>query len=530
MRLRGLLALAPLLSAGPALADDVADFTDALNKAATGAILAEAYMAVCDRVDSDSATVRRDAMAGWSYRVDLPAYHRFLEAAAKPLPDLIKSLEAHVDMARVAVEEEFAADDSACATLPAQLREAPFDIERPIRYLVRNAADFSIEIAEAPVATSTQDIELVPLAMLSAQLIGKMDEIGSKAGAQVNRDLREAREEHAKAWLEQRQAVVAYGRVIDEDEVREWRGDQQSAFAARCQSFADDAQETTMQSAVGQDRVIAGTIRWIRDDREGGVIALNDCRVFTYDPEAAELASMDDDSAGLMLRPPEYDEAFAGPGAGIALGDIDRVMYDAEFQNRIDGFGNGYTDRQEDIYVLLRDGTAYRHDWNFAFTDLDVSLSKRREPDRWFTWRDDWGTLILTRTGGLDAGEQIDISKARRLMPVPPGQRLDNTYYYLNVGMGGGRSDREYVFSADGQLEHTRGGFFAGNFGTSYIIVSGDSDVTHSTYAFEDYTLLIDGPDGQERHFAALIEGQAADSPEEMIIDGQVHWRRKASE
>src|SRR5690606_9209806 len=162
-----------------------------------------------------------------------------------------------------------------------------------------------------------------------------------------------------------------------------------------------------MAHAIGEERIIVGDVRWLNDNREGGVISLNDCRVFTHDPDETELASLSDDSAGLMLRPPEYEEAFAGPGQGIAMSDIDRVLYAAEFNNRIDGFGNGYTDRDEDIYVLLRDGTAYRHEWNFAFTDLDVDLSRQREPDHWFSWRESWGNVTLTQTGGLDAGDEI---------------------------------------------------------------------------------------------------------------------------
>ncbi|ODT70794.1 MAG: hypothetical protein ABS75_11270 [Pelagibacterium sp. SCN 63-23] len=354
-----------------------------------------------------------------------------------------------------------------------------------------------------------------------------MDEIGSKAGAASDRDLRAAREDHAEAWLEQRMVLAIQGRVTDSDTLREWRGDQQSSFSATCRSFADDENEAEMTRAIGEESIVAGTIRWVRDDREGGTLSLNDCRIFAYDPGETVLAALPNDSAGLMLRPPEYEEAFAGPGEGISMSDVDRVLYAAEFNSRIDGFGNGYTQRDEDIYVLLRDGTAYRHAWNFAFTDLDIDLSRQREPDRWFSWRDSWGTVTLTQTGGLDAGEEIDLSNASRLMPVPQGQLLDGTYYYLNVGMGGRRSDRDYAFSANGELVHTRGGFVAGNFGTSYIIVSGDSDVAASRYTFDGYTLLIDGPDGEERHFVALIDGQDSNRPEEIIIDGQVHWLRK---
>lgn len=527
MRRPGLIFVATAVLLSPAWADQAADYSEAFSKAASGATLAEAYMAACDQHDPESAQSRRDAMAGWAHRVDLAGYKRLVDGAADALPNLTAELAQHVERIGAAVDEDVRKDRSTCTDFKAELDADIFDIEGPIRYLLRNAGDFGIDLAESPVEPASEEISVVPLASLSAQLAEKMNEIGSKAGAASDRDLRAARESHVEAWLAQRPALVILGRVIDSDTLREWRGDQQSSFSATCRSFADDENEAEMARAIGEERILAGTIRWVRDNREGGVLSLNDCRIFVYDPDETELATLPDDSAGLMLRPPEYEEAFAGPGQGMAMGEIDRVLYAAEFSNRIDGFGNGYTQRDEDIYVLLRDGTAYRHAWNFAFTDLDVDLSRQREPDRWFSWRDSWGTVTLTRTGGLDAGEAIDLSNASRLMPIPQGQLLDGVYYYLNVGMGGRRSDRDYAFSADGELVHTRGGFVAGNFGTSYIIVSGDSDVATSRYTFDGYTLLIDGPDGKERRFVALIEGQDSNRPEEIIIDGQVHWLRK---
>lgn len=521
------------LMAPLAAADDVAEFTDALGKAATGAIVAEAYLSACDSQYPDTSQARRDAIAGWAHRVDLAGYQRLLEAAMEQLPNLEPELEENRQRAQALVDEDVAKDGAVCDDLRNALKDnAIFDIEQPIRYLLRNADDFGIVVTEAEVDIQGQEIEVVPLVMLSAQIDAKMDEVGSKAGAAQDRDLRDAREDHAESWLAQRPVLAVFGRVTSEDSVREWRGDQQSSFGLRCQSFADDAHEQAMARDIGQDRIIVGDVRWIRDERQGGTVSLNDCRVFVHDPAEAELASIDDDSAGLMLRPPEFDEAYAGPDQGVALGDIDRVLYDAAFENRIDGFGNGYTQRDEDIYVLLRDGTAYRHEWNFAFTDLDIALSRQREPDRWFTWKEHGGALLLTQAGGLDAGLEIDISDARQLMPAPQGLRLDQTYYYLNVGMGGGRSDRDYAFSSDGRLQYSRSGFVAGNFGTSYIIVAGDAnnEVTRSRYRFDGYTLLIEGPDGEERHFVALMEGQDPTRPEEIIIDGQVHWLRKAEQ
>lgn len=526
------LSIGALLTA-PSLADDAADFIDALGKAATGAIVADAYMSACDAPYPDSQQARRDAFAGWGHRVDLAGYYRFLDAASGTMPDLAADLEENRVRAQTLVDDDVAKDGAICTDLRSALSDdAIFDIASSIRYLLRNGDDVGIVVAEADVVAPSDEIPVVPLISLSAQLAGKMDEIGSKAGAQDDRDLREAREDHAEAWLGGRPAVAIYGRIVGENSLREWRGDQQSTFFASCRSFADDAQEAAMASDLGQERIVVGEVRWVSDAREGGELSLDDCRVFVHDPAQAGLTTIADDSAGLMLRPLDHAEAFAGPGAGLAPGDVERVLYDAEFASRMDGFGNGYTQRDEDIYVLLRDGTAYRHEWNFAFTDLDVDLSRQREPDRWFTWQDSGGTVTLTQSGGLDAGEDVDLSKARLLMPVPQGQMLDATYYYLSVGMGGGRSDREYAFSAEGKLDYSSSGFVAGNFSTSFIIVAGDNgdEVSTSTYAFDGYTMLINGPEGEERHFVALIDGQDLRRPEEIIIDGQVHWLREYDE
>ena len=529
-RLSAALSICGLLAC-PVLADDSTDFIEALGKAATGAIVAEAFMSACDMRFPDSRQARQDALAGWGHRVGLADYYRFLDASSQKMPDLKADMQSNRERAQSQVDDDVAKGGASCHDLGSALQDNPmFDISSSIRYLLRNAAGFGILVPEAAIGPVSDEVEVFPLVVLSAQLSGKMDEIGSKAGAQKNRDLRSAREDHAKSWLQQWSEVRIFGRITGDDSLREWRDDKQSAFLATCRSFASDDEEAAMARDVGQERIIVGKIRWIRDDREGGALSLDGCRVYGHDPAQIELGKLADDSAGLMLRPLEYEEAFAGPGKGIDMTQVDRVLYDADFATRIDGFGNGYTQRDEEIYVLLRDGTAYHHEWNFAFTDLDLNLSRQREPERWFTWKDSRGAVTLTHTGGLDAGSEIDVSDARRLIAVPQGQMLDQTYYYLNVGMGGSRRDREYVFSKDGQVQYSRNGFVAGNFGTLYIIVAGDSNnnVSNSRYTFDGYTLLIDGPEGQERHFVALIDGQDTGRPEEIIIDGQVYWLRKA--
>lgn len=523
---RGTLALVALLSglSAPAIANDAQDFLDTMSKAVTGATLARAYVAACDIHDPEGQAARRDIMAGWSHSVNLAGYDRLMDATARALPELAADVQRHVDEVHNGLGKQIADDPSACGDFADMLDEERFDISNQIRVVMRDAEDFGIALPATTAAPTSEDIAILPLAYLSAQALDVMDEIGSRAGAQDNRALREAREEHMLDWLRQRGMLVAYGRVTADDEMREWRDDQQSQFMVDCLSFARSDEELMAQS-VGQDMVVVGEPHWVRETREGGVIGLRDCAIYALADTGHELTT-GDDRAGLMLRPLEFDEAFAGPGAGIAMGEIDRVLYAADFTNRMDGFGNGYTDRQEDIYVLLRDGTAYRHDWGFAFTDLDVALSREREPERWFTWSNNWGEVSVTRTGGLGEGEVIDLSDAQRIVPLPEGQTLDQTYYYLNVGMGGARRDRDYVFMPDGSVIHTRGGFVAGNFGTSYIIVSPGEDVSSSTYRFEGFTLVIEGPDGEERKFAAMIDGDDANVPEELLIGGEVYWVR----
>jgi len=250
------------LLALPALADDATDFAAALGKAAAGVTVAEAYLSTCDARFPESQRARHDAVAGWAHGVDRASYYRLREAALKRVPGLEADLEKQEARSKALVEEDVAKDSEICSDLGSELNDnALFDIEQPIRYLLRNADDFGIDVAEAGTPVASDSTEVLPLVILSAQLTRKMDEIGSKSGAQENRLLREARESHAEAWLAQRPALLLYSRIIDRDSLREWRGDQQSTFAAKCQSFVDNADLSAMKRDLGQERIVAGEIR-----------------------------------------------------------------------------------------------------------------------------------------------------------------------------------------------------------------------------------------------------------------------------
>ena len=58
------------------------------------------------------------------------------------------------------------------------------------------------------------------------------------------------------------------------------------------------------------------------------------------------------------------------------------------------------------------------------------------------TWSKGWtGKVTLSQEGS-----EIDVSKAQELASLPATTRLDHGYYFLNVGTGGVRRDRSFVF------------------------------------------------------------------------------------
>lgn len=491
----------------------------------------ELYVEHCNRKDPAKAASRRDVLAGWSHGNRRTMYNRLMQGLQARMPDLAAQIKRERERMSVAVAQELAAHPARCDDLHAFFKEnKQLSVGTQVSRLTRMASRLRIDIPEAPeiipAEKSVESTRILRLSALSARLESKMAEIGSKEGGRRMSDLSRAREDHAKDWLVADGMQVLFGRVTAKDELREWRGDQQSAFKVECSSFIADTHKQRMADAESQDRVVVGRPRSVFDAHVGGKLRLDRCSVFTVQETGRPFVE-EDDKAGLMPRPLEESEAYAGPNKGIALRQIDRVLYEASFNNRMDGFGNGYVDRRENIYVLLRDGTAYRHAWSFPFTDLAIDRSKAREPERWFTWRESRGRVTLTGRDDNIGSRSVEIEKAQTLRPMRP-RSLQASYYYLQVGMGGRRQDRRYRFSSDGTLVYHRSGFVAGNVATSYIIVSGpaEKDVT-ARYRFEDYALVVESDGKIERHFFAVPESADGALPDTVLVRGQAYWLDK---
>lgn len=521
MRAPLLILATALTMATAAAADELSDLNDAFGALVTPLYHARAEYESCRATFPDRASMFQDSFNAWYHRHDMAEAMRAIAALSEAAPGIAVQLEKADQAISEAAMAELAADPARCDQLAGRLADN-HDPGRALQQLKRSLRHFDIKVPPPPVSPHPlmAEAEILPLGLLSARLEAVMATIGSAGGAALSRDLREARAAEGEAWLGAHPVLMVSGRVIGDDEIREWKGDLQSRFALRCRSFDNETSEALFLQLDGQDAVVSGKLRSVTGSADGGMIVLEHCRAGAPSGMRAPRAS-GDDSIGLMPRPPAAEEVYAGPGAGIASGDIAHVLYEADFDFRLDGFGNSYTDRREAIWLLLLDGSAYRHDWSFPFADLNVAVSKARESALWFHWEAAGEGFTLTAADGSFR----DLTDAQELVSPGSDFRPDARYYYRQIGMGGTRTDRSYAFSSDGTVIHRRSGFVAGNVGAGYLITSGSSDTpVTSTYRFEDFALILGTPGGEIRQFVARPASADADLPDTLLIGGEAWW------
>jgi hypothetical protein len=503
--------------------------------------IVEALAAQCDTLSPNSRGSRQAVLKAWRDANRIDAFQAAIVPILARAPGSGASISALRDKAAANAKAVTEKTPAICENFDAVLREKTFAVGGPIAEIlpVLTAANARLAAGtpSAPPSPASGAITLYTIVQLSTAAEAAMDLVAS-ADAAKDRKIRDTREKAGKTALEAFGVIAVRANVVGRDDLREWRGDQQSTYRVSCRAFVNKQTEERFKGLEGSETTIAGKVT----NFVGSSIILAKCAF----ADGAQLTKANlPESGGLALRPPNAQEANAGPGKGIQMGDVEKIAYKADVRMLFDGVGNLYTDRNEDTYILLKDGTAYHHHWRFPFTDLNVALVKHREPGSWYRWRQEGKDLLLTATGGEHAGQTKTVSGASALTPFPPGALLDKAFKFLHVGMMGARRERDWVFRRDGTLDLHKHNIIAGRTfagpdigvsgpGFAYtggpnasLIVIGRPNDQRLRYRIDGYVLELTADDGAvERHFIARFGDDKADDPHSLYVGGEMLWDR----
>jgi hypothetical protein len=224
------------------------------------------------------------------------------------------------------------------------------------------------------------------------------------------------------------------------------------------------------------------------------------------------------DNLGLERKALTAQEVKTKPGVGLLLNAIEGVYFHQTVQNRMDGFGNSYVDRNSDTYLLLKDGTAYNYNWGFTPQDFNAAYSKREEPKNWEHWQRKNGSYVLTDS----TGKQTDLNYFSRINPLPKGSKLNRSYDYLTV-RATSQSSSLLGFNADGTFLTTNSTPLVGGLVANGSVYSTppDSSQTKGRYEIDGYTLTFTTSDGRiSRMFFGIPEFEKNPKNPEWIYFG----------
>jgi hypothetical protein len=332
--------------------------------------------------------------------------------------------------------------------------------------------------------------------------------------------------------------IALAGRSDGDDRLQQWLPEQRSIWSASCE-FADDAEKKRFEQAKDKDVTVIARISQVYAFE---VFNLSGCRLLD-DP--SRLARSDlPEAGGLEYRPPDAAEVNAGPDKGLPAGQIEAVLFREQVQVGMNPTGGTFTDRNEESFLLLKDGTAYRYEFDYPPTDLDADQVRRRAPQDWSRWERPDQKYVMTAA----AGEKADLPSFTVLKPFPPDARLDRGYYYLNVFQGGVTRRIDLVFRPDGTFERHQGGSYfmqspvgTGPDGGSVGVYSGGMGAVMSEngfsmggalksrdsagrYRLDGYTLQLRADDGTVTRLRIGVPGDDLAAPDTLNIGGTSYW------
>ncbi len=148
------------------------------------------------------------------------------------------------------------------------------------------------------------------------------------------------------------------------------------------------------------------------------------------------------------------------PGKGVPASQIAAIVHNQTLKT---GAGVSSTD---DVYLLLRDGTV--HDGLPVPPDtMDISLSRRREPQKWGHWRKSGSKYLVSWPDSANHFAPLAGETAR---PAPPGQHLSGRFGTGETSgssvFGGSYRLWGVTFTPAGRfLKDSRGGASSGSLG-----------------------------------------------------------------
>lgn len=150
------------------------------------------------------------------------------------------------------------------------------------------------------------------------------------------------------------------------------------------------------------------------------------------------------------------------PGAGLKQSEIAGILLNQT--GRSDGMGYSIT---SDIYLLLADGTVYNN-LPVAPDEIDVPLSRRKEPEKWGRWRKQGNQIVAA---WRDKPNEFTPLPGELAVPARKGDRMQSRFGSASSSGGAGFGFGSYsywgvTFTPDGRFEKdSRGGSSSGNTG-----------------------------------------------------------------
>jgi hypothetical protein len=325
--------------------------------------------------------------------------------------------------------------------------------------------------------------------------------------------------------------LEAYGNDAD---ATVWLNTRRDGWRSRRSVKCYDFSFRRQYDAGRRDVVIIGIVK-----EYDNWIVLEDCQLASTRSNYA--ASTLSDSGGLTRVDVALEQIQTPPNRGVTMAQIEGLYQPTALRY------NAATllyEPDETTYLVLKDGWAYDQ-LQFTPHDLNVSESRRLEPQHWHRWRKTGDVLMLQRYD--EFGHTNGAWRGVKVIARPPiGDRRLNGVYSATAGVtvgGGGNTTtststrtftlrpngtfqwsnftRMYATSSngtgDGGSSGAVGGVVFGPTGTSASSVGGGAD--EGTYSTSGYALELRSKSGKVLRLS-IFSWDAAKYRDYLVIDG----------